>query len=154
MSTAIDTTAIDTPLANQADRALERIVRHTLETMCFAEAQRLPSFPSIRQPLEARVDFSGRRAGNLQIAIEPAAARALTAAFLGVEPWHPSLESHIRDTVDEIARVVCGRIVTSLDPAAPFETTSAIACPGESGETIRQAFRLPAGTLAIVLQLA
>jgi hypothetical protein len=104
--------------------------------MCFAEAQCLPSLPLIVHPVEAR-------SGYLQIDVEPAVARALTAAFLGVEPWHPSVELHTHDAMQELARVLWGRLVSSRDPGAPFET-----------ETIRQAFRLSAGTLCVTLQLS
>jgi hypothetical protein len=115
---------------------LEHLVRHVLEVMCFAEAQRLPSLPLLVHSVEAR-------SGYLQIDVEPAAARALTAAFLGVEAWHPSVELHTHDAMQELARVLTGRLVTSLDAGAPFET-----------ETIRQAFRLSAGTLCVTLQLS
>jgi 3-deoxy-D-arabino-heptulosonate 7-phosphate (DAHP) synthase len=115
---------------------LEHLVRHALEVMCFAEAQRLPSLPLMVHPVEAR-------SGYLQIEIDSAAARALTAAFLGVEHWHPSVELHTHDAMQELARVLSGRLVSSLDPAARFET-----------ETIRQAFRLSAGTLCVTLQLS
>ena len=119
---------------SHAEAILEHLVRHALEVMCFAEIQRLPSLAPMVHPVEARI-------GNLHIAAAPAAARALTAAFLGVEPWHPSLESQTHDVVREITRVVSGRLVTSLDPAEPQQT-------------IRQAFRLSAGTLSVTLQLS
>jgi hypothetical protein len=119
---------------NRAEAMLEHLVRHALEVMCFAEIERLPSLAPIVHPVEARI-------GNLHIAAAPATARALTAAFLGVEPWHPSLESQTQDVVREITRVVCGRLVTSLDSIEPRQT-------------IRQAFRLSAGTLSVTLQLS
>jgi hypothetical protein len=81
--------ATDTLSASQIDTALEGLVHHTLEVMCFAEAERLPSLPAIAHPVEARIDFSASYAGHLQIEVEPAAARALTAAFLGLEPSQP-----------------------------------------------------------------
>jgi hypothetical protein len=121
---------------------LEHLVRHALEVMCFAEAERLPSLPLMVHPVEAR-------SGCLQIEVEPAAARALTAAFLGVdpavdsgvEPWHPSVEVHTTDAMQELARVLSGRLLSSLDFVEPKET-------------IRQAFRLSAGTLSVTLQLS
>jgi len=137
-----------------AEAILEHMVSHTLEVMCFAEAQRLPSQLPIVRPVAARIDFSGSHAGHLQLEIDPAAARALAAAFLGLEPWHPSLESHIQDVTHELARVLSGRLVTSLDPEAPFEMKTASAGSIEPKETIRQAFRLSAGTLSVTLQLS
>jgi hypothetical protein len=131
---------------SHTEAALEHLVRHALEVMCFAEAERLPSFPLLVHPVEAR-------SGYLQIGVEPAAARALTAAFLGVEagvepgvepgvaPWHPSVELHAHDVVQELARVLSGRLLSSLDFVEPKET-------------IRQAFRLSAGTLCVTLQLS
>jgi hypothetical protein len=122
--------------------------------MCFAEAQRLPSLPPIGRPVTARIDFSGAHAGHLQLEVEPAAARALTAAFLGLEPWHASIESHTRDAMRELARVVSGRVITSLDPEAPFEIRPAQEDSVKPEETIRQAFRMNAGTLCVTLQLS
>lgn len=120
------------------EAALEHLVRHTLETMCFAEAERLPSLPLMVDAIEARF-------GNLRMAVDPVAARALTAAFLGVEPgvepWHPSVELHAHDVVQELARVLSGRLLSSIDSV-------------ERKETLRQAFRLSAGTLCITLQLS
>jgi 3-deoxy-D-arabino-heptulosonate 7-phosphate (DAHP) synthase len=113
------------------DATIEHLVRHALEVMCFAEARRLPSLPRMVHPVEAH-------SGNLQIEVEPAAARALTAAFLGVEPWHPSVELHTQDAMQELARVLSGRLLSSLDSVEP----------------IRQAFRLSAGTLCVTLQLS
>jgi hypothetical protein len=147
--------ATDTVSASQIDAALEGLVHHTLEVMCFAEAERLPFLPAFAHPVEARIDFSASYAGHLQMEVEPAAAHALTAAFLGLEPSHPSLVLHTRDAVHELARVLCGRLVTSLDPTAPFETTpTAIGGSVGGGETIRQAFRLSTGTLRITLQMS
>jgi hypothetical protein len=121
---------------------LEHLVRHALEIMFFAETERLPWPPLMIDPVEAR-------SGYLQIEIDPAAARALTAAFLGVdpavdsgvEPWHPSVEVHTHDAMQELARVLSGRLLSSLDFVEPKET-------------IRQAFRLSAGTLSVTLQLS
>jgi hypothetical protein len=113
---------------------LEHLVRHVLEVMCFAEAERLASLPRIPHPVEAR-------SGYLQIEVEPAAARGLTAAFLGVEPWHPSVELHTHDAMQELARVLSGHLLSSLDFV-------------DRKETMHQAFRLSAGTLSVTLQLS
>jgi hypothetical protein len=118
----------------QTEAMLEYLVRHVLEVMCFAEAERLASPPLMIHPVEAR-------SGYLQIDVDCAAARALTAAFLGVEPWHPSVELHTQDAMQELARVLSGRLLSSLDFVEPKEA-------------IRQAFRLSAGTLSVTLQLS
>jgi hypothetical protein len=118
----------------QTEAMLEHLVRHALEVMCFAEAERLPLTPLMIHPVEARSGYS-------QIEVDSAAARALTAAFLGVEPWHPSVELHTQDAMQELARVLSGRLLSSLDFVEPKKT-------------IRQAFRLSAGTLSVTLQLS
>jgi hypothetical protein len=146
--------ATDTLSASQIDPALEGLVHHTLEVMCFAEAERLPSLPAIAHPVEVRIDFSASHAGHLQIEVEPAAARALTAAFLGLEPSHPSLVLHTHDAMHELARVLCGRLVTCLDPTTPFETKPAALGSAGHGETIRQAFSMSTGTLRVTLQMS
>ena len=137
----------------EIDAALERLVHHTLEVMCFAEAERLPSLPAIAMPVEASVDFSGGRAGRLQLAVDADAARALSAAFLGVEAGHPSATSETAGVVQELAHVLAGRLVTSLDPAVSFEATRS-AASWEPDAAIGQAFRVCAGTFRITLQLS
>ena len=144
----------DTVRASEIEGVLERLVHHTLEVMCFADAERLPSPPPMQRTIQARVDFWGSRAGHLQLEIESRAAGSLAAAFLGVEPWHPSLTAETGDAIGELARVLCGRLVTSLDPSAPFEIKSAPGDPHEPAETIRQAFRVAGGTLRITLQIS
>lgn len=140
--------------ASEIDATLERLVHHTLEVMCFAEAERLPRPSPLDCPIETHIDFSGSHAGHLQLEIESAAARSLAAAFLGLELSHPSLASETGDATAELARVLCGRLVTSLDPATPFEMMPANDGSSKSAETIRQTFRVPSGTLCITLQIS
>ena len=137
----------------EIDAALERLVHHALEVMCFAEAERLPSLPNIGTPVEASVDFTGYRTGRLQLAVDAGAARALSAAFLGVEAGHPSATSETAAVVQELAHVLTGRLVTSLDPAVPFEAKRS-APFREPETTIGQAFRVCAGTLRITPQMS
>jgi hypothetical protein len=122
--------------------------------MYFTEAERLPSLPAMGDAIEASVAFEGCRAGHLQLEVESAAARSLTAAFLGVELGHPSLASHVADAMGEFARVLCGRLVTSLDPSVPFEMKPAGVGIRKPEEAISQAFRAGAGTLRITLQMS
>ena len=139
---------------SKIEAALERLFRHTLEVMYFTEAERLPSLPAMGDAIEASVAFEGCRAGHLQLKVESAAARSLTAAFLGVELGHPSLASDATDAMGEFARVLCGRLVTSLDPSVPFEMKPAGIDIRKPEEAISQAFRAGAGTLRITLQMS
>ena len=137
----------------EIDLALERLVHHALEVMCFAEAERLPSLPPIGTAVEVSVDFSGGRTGRLQLAVDADAARALSAAFLGVEAGHSLAASETAAVVQELAHILAGRLVTALDPAVPFETNRS-AASWEPDATIGQAFRVCAGTLRITLQMS
>jgi hypothetical protein len=147
----------DTPLASETEAALERLVHHTLEVMCFAEAERVASplpIAGAGRAILARIDFSGGCGGSLQLEVEPAVARALAASSLGLEPAHRSLAGQTGDAIQELARVLCGRLITSLHPAAAFEMKPAAPGSRASKETVRQAFRVPAGTLCITLQMS
>lgn len=137
----------------EIDAALERLVHHTLEVMCFAEAERLPSLPAMGTPIEASIDFSGGRTGRLQLAIDANAAHALSAAFLGVEAGHLSAASETIGVVQELAHVLAGRLVTFLDPALPFEAKRSTASR-KPETTIGQAFRVCAGTFRVTLQMS
>ena len=137
----------------EIDAALERLVHHTLEVMCFAEAKRLPFLPLMAAPVEAAVEFSGGRTGRLQLAVDGDTARALSTAFLGLEAGHASAALEASSVVRELAHVLAGRLVTCLDPAVPFETKRS-AASWEPDTTIGQAFRICTGTFRIALQMS
>ncbi len=144
----------DMQQTSEIEAALERLFHHTLEVMCFTEAERLPSLPAMGDAIEASVAFGGSRTGHLQLQVEPVAARSLTAAFLGLEAGHPSLASHTADTMGEFARILCGRLVTSLDPSTPVEMKPAAIGIRKPEKIIGQAFRAGAGTLCITVQMS
>jgi len=138
----------------EIDAALERLVHHALEVMCFAEAERLPSLPAMAVPVEVSVDFSGGRTGRLQLAVDTDAAGALSAAFLGIEAGLPSAASETAAVVQELAHVLAGRLVTAVEPAVPFETKRHCSTSWKPEKTINQAYRVCSGTFRITLQLS
>lgn len=142
----------DTPRAIEAKAALARLVRHTLEVMCFADAELLPAAVAPANAVTACVSFSGSRLGYLQLETEQEAAITLTAACLGLDRSDADLGKHVDGTLEELASVVCGRVMTSLDPTARFEMRPAPALD-KANEGIQQTFRLDFGILRAILQL-
>jgi Chemotaxis phosphatase CheX len=152
-----------TPRAIEAAAGLQRLMRQSLEIMCFAEAELLPPLlhlePLRDMTVAAEVEFSGSHSGHLAIETGPATARALTAAFLGLDLSHPSLSAHAPGVLEELAGTVCGRLVASLDPTARFQmsipsTHLAVSGRDDYKDTIEQVFRLSSGALRVTLRLA
>jgi hypothetical protein len=135
---------------------LENSVRQTLEIMCFAEAEAIAPAPPSSSSLTALVSFSGDRSGSLQLAAEPRAAHALATAFLGLNDSSDPPKTLTGDTLRELAGVVCGRLLSAVNPTARFEMQVS---PGNSRahnsqNTLQQSFRLASGDLQVGLQFA
>jgi Chemotaxis phosphatase CheX len=132
---------------------LAHSVEQAVEIMCFAEACLIPAPPTISAPLSAQVYFSGSRTGLLELSAEPGVAAALTAAMLGMDSAAKPDQELLLATLWELARVICGRFISSLDPERPFEMRSgAHATCVSNSESISQYWRLPTGALRVVLE--
>lgn len=139
--------------ATEIAEALDRSVRHTLETMCFAEA--VPAAFSSRLGKRILVSFRAGFAGSLDFDVAPAAARALATALLGspVEEIPPC--AYIDDTICELGTVICGHFLSALDPTAALQLEPARLVQQESTAPadLRLGFQLEQGPLAVSLRL-
>jgi hypothetical protein len=153
---------ISRPLAIEAAAILQLLVRQTLEVMCFAESELLPGPApdhNWSSSTSAQVNFTGTRAGRLALSTTPATARCLSAAFLGANEFHPAALEAAAQTIQELTRVMCARLVTSLDPTAEFQMTMAPALPAHDPQpafrdAIDQTFQFGSGeTLQVALRL-
>jgi hypothetical protein len=135
---------------------LELSVRQALEIMCYTEAETIADPAPHSSGVSARVSFSGDRSGSLELAAQPRTVAVLTATFLGLDDANEPPEMSSLDTLRELAGVVCGRLISSVDPAARFEMQAWAGPAGDtdSTDTIRQAFRLAPGDLRAVLQFS
>jgi hypothetical protein len=135
---------------------LELSVRQALEIMCFTEAQTVTDAEPHSSDLTARVSFSGDRSGSLELAAEPPTAAALTATFLGLGDTDEPAEKLRSDTLRELAGVVCGRLISSVDPAGRFEMQAwaGPAGKGDLKDAIQRTFRVASGDLRAVLHFS
>jgi hypothetical protein len=132
---------------------LAHSLEQAIEIMCFTEACPIPAPATISAPLSAQVFFSGSRTGLLELSADPAVAAALTAAMLGMGSAAKPDQELLLATLRELARIICGRLISSLDPERPFEIRSAAhATCVPNSESITQYWRLPTGALRVVLE--
>jgi hypothetical protein len=129
-------------------------VEQAIEILCFTEACAISEPPALSAPLRARVYFSGSRTGLLELSAEPRVAAALTAAMLGMGSAAEPDQELMHATLHELARIICGRFISSLDPEHPFEMRSAAHATGVSNsESISQYWHLPTGPLHVDLEI-
>ncbi len=101
-------------------RALDASIENVLATMFFADAA--PANAPLELPagsLEAAVQFHGEPSGYIALRIAPGAARAIAAAFLGIDE-NEATEAQIGETVRELANMICGSFVSAVESETLF----------------------------------
>jgi CheY-specific phosphatase CheX len=103
--------------------ALSAATRNVLETMFFTEVygERGEFGPALAEGLQARLHFTGQRAGEFRIAIAPGSARRIAANFLGSEDEAGMPECQVRDVTCELANMICGSVLSRLAADVAFE---------------------------------
>lgn len=98
---------------------LARSVEQTLEIMCFAEAVETAgdALPD-RAVVAACVEVAGDLEGRFQLAADARAARLLAASFLARDGEPEDAEAG--PVLCELANIICGSMLTRLDPGASF----------------------------------
>lgn len=101
-------------LATSAEKALE--------TMFFTSLIQPPDCVSTIPPdcIWVRVPFACELPGCLQLGVEPRAARAFAANFMGIDFDEPS-EEQVEQTVCELANVICGSLLSKLESQHGFQ---------------------------------
>lgn len=95
----------------QLDAAVEAAVTEILEVSAFDLAERVDAGEVPAAAITAALAFHGPPSGVLRMWIEPAQARAVTAALLGDGDHDPSL---IADTVAELANMIAGHVLSRM----------------------------------------
>jgi CheY-specific phosphatase CheX len=146
----------------ELDGLLASALDAVLETMFFS-ASMGPGEPlDLADPglLAARLSFHGNPSGNLAVCISADAARPLAAGFLGAdEPAVP--DSQIGEVVCEMANMLCGSVVSSLESGQSFDLSAPELVSAETvlaektgpGIWTRQSVALETGTLTVTLEL-
>jgi hypothetical protein len=137
-------------------QALDTAIDQVLTTMFFSDAERVedcgaPPGDAVR----ASLAFHGEPSGRFYLWIEPAAARELTGAFLGLDAAevHPP---QIQETVRELANMICGSFVSLFETEVLFLLDAPQIDgfdPPDPQRCCRRRLRLDAGELEIWLEL-
>src|ERR1700722_595183 len=161
-----DTAAPDTAAPNMAASNMDALVgallyscsEHVLETMFFApvldEVDPAASIGSTR--VASRLHFQGKPSGDFEIDADPVVARALAAAFLGIDDCEVT-DAQIDEVMAEFCNMTCGSALSSLGRVqyfsleAPQTSRPSEFTPEVTG--VRRGFLLEGGTLSVCLRV-
>ena len=121
-----------------------------LETMFFAEAEPGAPVPDEQRSrmTAVRIGFDGGLRGEFRIAFEPHLARALAAAFLGLDEGEVA-EEEVNQVLCETANMICGAALSRIESDEhmrldmPALVDDAADCPG----FLQACFVTPEGVL-------
>ena len=137
------------------DHLIASAVAEVLETMFFSEILGDGQPDLSCTALEAHVAFTGNSSGTVDVQISEAAARSLTASFLG-ESEESLSGLQLAHLVCELTNMLCGCIVSKMSAQGCFNLGSPelIEQPHhESDECIeiQRSFAIERGTLTVSL---
>jgi len=131
-----------------------------LETMFFSAPMGLAELETEAGVVEARMAFHGRPSGLVGVRVPGESARLLAAGFLG-EDENMLTESQPGQAVCELANMLCGSLLRTLEGGEAFELAppelmpAAGAIPGVPGPPpdASRSFRIENGVLTVTLHL-
>lgn len=154
-----ETPLIETPDTNTLVGALlDSCCSQVLETMFFSPVlDYAESGESIgRERIATLLHFNGKPRGDLEIDIDPQAARLLASSFLGADTIDVS-ETQVDEVMAEFANMTCGSALSSLGRVEYFhlETprTSRPCAYSQAIVGVRRGFLLEGGTLSVCLRV-
>jgi chemotaxis protein CheY-P-specific phosphatase CheC len=112
--------------ANDFQPFMEKAVTEVFESMCFITTEGEASekaLPPQHDLVCGKLDFEGVPSGNFGIAIPATAAATIAANFLGEDDTDLTSEQ-IANVVCELANMVCGTLLASVEPLKKFTLSS------------------------------
>ena len=104
--------------------ALEEALNDVLERMFFVgSGEAAPEAENSRPGIQASLEYKGDVAGWLRLGTTEAAARGLSADFLGCAE-EDLAESAIREVICELANMICGAVLSRMAPSAAIRLGS------------------------------
>ncbi len=137
----------------QMHAALNRTVRHVVETMCFSEVAPTDELWQNADTIVTAVNFYGSRTGRLQLEVSSSAAWSLRDAFLGTAEQENAADETAGQVVEELGTMICGRFLSAVDPLSDMtlgrpELRKQAAAPANNAvPSLRQGFLLESGHL-------
>jgi len=106
---------------NALQSALEDAVKEVLERMFFLEADSgLPADAEApASTLAAHLTFEGAPPGSLSVSLPAAAARVISADFLGIAESDLS-GRQVEEVVCELANMICGAVLSRVESSSTF----------------------------------
>jgi hypothetical protein len=133
------------------ESAVAPAVAKVAETMFFAEVLgELGAPPRLDDVLCAELAFDGVVRGTAAVGVDATAARALSSAFLGVDPGELT-SPQIAEVVCELANMVAGASLSAADGHARFALTHPEVVSGPPAGA--RWFTLDSGVLGVALRL-
>lgn len=135
-------------------QALDASIDNVLATMFFTDA--LPAGEEWELPPgspAASVEFHGFPSGRLTVRVAPDAAREITASFLGIEETEVT-EQQIGETVRELANMICGSLVSSVESETLIRLDAPAICaePAQPEGALHRKAQLDSGGLEVWLE--
>ena len=139
--------------------ALDRAIKGVLERMFFIEALSDPDTdaPESGPGLQAMLTFEGAPPGWFALRVTNAAARSISADFLGVEESEVSGQQ-VEAVICELANMICGSVLSSIESTATFRLGPPRIVPAVDGadrspEITLHSVRIASGVLTAVLAM-
>ncbi len=112
---------------------LQQSVEVVLEKMFFIRSlsTRAPESEPPEQQLAACVAFEGQPSGLLALRVTEAAARFISADFLGLDVDELS-KQQVQEVVGELANMICGSVLSRVESAVTFRLARPLIQPGDA----------------------
>ena len=137
-------------------QVLESSTEAVLGTMFFADALPGSGECPIENGVRAALEFHGMQPGRFTLEVSLEAAREIAANFLGLTPVELS-QGQTCDVIREMANMVCGSVVSSLERDSTFDLAAPRILPEPSavtsGHVFRRSFEIDGGGLEVCLEL-
>ena len=137
------------------DRVLRESVDEVLEKMFFIRSLGDAAGGSSGPEMIAHLTFEGNPSGSLTLRAGLAAARSITADFLGAEDIEVS-DEQVGEVICELANIICGSALSRIESDYHFRLASPVLVsmpPGVRGAACRCAVELYHGALAVTMNM-
>jgi CheY-specific phosphatase CheX len=137
---------------------LQQSVEDVLEKMFFIRSLGDASGEAILADSEvkARLAFDGEPSGSLTLRVSRAAARSISADFLGADEGDLN-EQQVDEVVCELANMICGSVLSRVESAVTFRLAQpelgevSEPTPGTAGLTAQHSVEIGGGNLTVVI---
>jgi CheY-specific phosphatase CheX len=139
----------------EVDRVLHESVDEVLEKMFFIRSLGDSVGASGGPEIIAHLTFEGRPSGSFTLRAGWAAARSITADFLGMEEVELS-ESQVSEVVCELANMICGCALSRLECDFQFRLGMPVlltSAPQVGGVAVSRAVELYNGAIAVTMNI-